>query len=89
MKEIRTASIHTTPVEVSESDERNAPWVRSLLAAVRSTRYGSVEVVIHDGRVVQLEQRAKVRFADDRRPDHRGRDQESHDRADRTSGSFD
>jgi hypothetical protein len=61
-----------------------------VLQAVRTTRYGSVEVVIHDGRVVQIERREKVRFddADRRRPDHRGRESRYHDRADRAPGSL-
>jgi hypothetical protein len=87
MKEIPMALFHTKPVDVDESDDKGAAWVRSVIQAVRSTRYGSVEVVIHEGRVVQIERREKVRFADDRQPDHRGRKSENHDRADRVSGS--
>lgn len=37
--------------------------VRELEEALRSIRYGTVELVIHDGRVVQLERREKVRFS--------------------------
>jgi hypothetical protein len=37
-------------------------FLRELLEALRSIRYGTVELVIHDGRVVQLERREKVRF---------------------------
>lgn len=37
--------------------------VRELVEALRSIRYGAIELVIHDGRVVQLERREKVRFA--------------------------
>ncbi|MBX7255565.1 MAG: YezD family protein [Candidatus Hydrogenedentes bacterium] len=33
-----------------------------ILKAVRSIRYGSVEIVIHDSRVVQVERREKHRF---------------------------
>jgi hypothetical protein len=36
--------------------------LRELRQALRSIRYGSIELVIHDGRVVQLERREKVRF---------------------------
>ncbi len=36
--------------------------IRELTQALREIRYGSVELVIHDGRVVQLERREKVRF---------------------------
>ena len=34
----------------------------ALGEALRGIRYGSIELVIHDGRVVQLERREKVRF---------------------------
>ncbi|HEY3346266.1 MAG TPA: YezD family protein [Nitrospirota bacterium] len=33
-----------------------------ILRAVRGLRYGSVEITIHDSRVVQVERREKVRF---------------------------
>jgi hypothetical protein len=35
---------------------------KELTEALRSIRYGAIELVIHDGRVVQLERREKVRF---------------------------
>jgi hypothetical protein len=36
--------------------------LRELREALRAIRYGAIELVIHDGRVVQLERREKVRF---------------------------
>jgi len=33
-----------------------------LRQALRSIRYGAIELVIHEGRVVQLERHEKVRF---------------------------
>jgi hypothetical protein len=39
-----------------------AALVHELAQALRSIRYGTIELVIHDGRVVQLERREKVRF---------------------------
>ncbi|MGH7527543.1 MAG: YezD family protein [Gemmatimonadales bacterium] len=36
--------------------------LRELAHALRTIRYGAVELVIHDGRVVQLERREKVRI---------------------------
>ena len=33
-----------------------------ILKAVKSIAYGSVEIVVHDGRVVQIERREKVRL---------------------------
>lgn len=53
-----------------------ADWQRAVRRAVERLRFGSVEVQVHDGRVVQVETREKVRFADERRPDDRRRDQD-------------
>jgi hypothetical protein len=36
--------------------------LQELCQALRSIRYGTIELVIHNGRVVQLERREKVRF---------------------------
>jgi hypothetical protein len=36
--------------------------LRELGQALRAIRYGAIELVIHDGRVVQLELHEKVRF---------------------------
>ena len=60
---------HTT--EAVDTD-----WERAVVEAIRALRYGSVEIVVHDGRVVQIETREKVRFdeAGRRRPDIRGRE---------------
>jgi hypothetical protein len=64
-------SIIKTDLKEMSSD----PWQREVIEAVRGLRYGSVEIVVHEGRVVQIERREKVRFdeAGHRRPDHRGR----------------
>ena len=36
--------------------------LHELAEALRTIRYGAIELVIHDGRVVQLERREKMRF---------------------------
>jgi hypothetical protein len=63
-------------------------WMPTVVQAIRGLRYGSVEVKVHEGRVVQVERRERVRLDEaGRRPDHRWRG--NHDRrADRTSGGF-
>ncbi len=33
-----------------------------LLDAIHGIRYGSVEITIHDGKIVQIERKEKVRF---------------------------
>jgi hypothetical protein len=40
----------------------SAALLGELARALRAIRYGAIELVIHDGRVVQLERREKVRF---------------------------
>jgi hypothetical protein len=42
-----------------ESDSEKAE--AAILKAIRSIRYGSVEVIIHDSRIVQIECKKKIR----------------------------
>ncbi len=37
-------------------------WLEIVERQVRTTKFGSVQIVIHDGRVVQIETSVKVRF---------------------------
>jgi hypothetical protein len=71
---------------MKDSATPSEPWERALREAVRSLRFGSVEVQVHDGRVVQIETREKVRFADDRQPEDRRRREQLEGRAHRTPG---
>jgi hypothetical protein len=63
----------------------------TVLRALRGLRFGSVEIVVHDGRVVQVERRARVRLdpAGDRPPDRRGREGDTTPRTDRAPGGSD
>jgi hypothetical protein len=58
------------------SETADTDWERAVREAIRALRFGSVQIVVHEGRVVQVETRAKVRFdeAGRRRPDIRGRE---------------
>jgi hypothetical protein len=47
---------------MSTSDPLAAAELRAILDAIREIRYGSVEIVIQDSRVVQIERREKTRF---------------------------
>jgi hypothetical protein len=64
----------------------DSPWIRTVKRAVARLSHGSVEVVVHDGRVVQVETREKVRFADGRRPEPRRRNENDIARTDRNPG---
>lgn len=46
-------------------DAKDVVWLeveRQILQAVKSVRYGSVEIIVHDSKVVQIERKEKVRF---------------------------
>jgi hypothetical protein len=65
----------------NEKDPVHFPWAvpgersaqrageadQAVLRALRSLRYGSLEVTVHDSRVVQIERREKIRFNGDSR----------------------
>ena len=49
---------------MSARTTRNDDIEAEILRAVREVRYGSVEITIHDARVVQIERREKVRLTE-------------------------
>ena len=40
----------------------NAEISRQIANVLQGIRFGSVEIIIHDGKVVQIERREKLRF---------------------------
>ena len=58
--------MHAARPDPSAGPQNSLPLPPSLLRelrdALQSIRYGTVELVIHDGRVVQLQRCEKVRF---------------------------
>jgi len=42
--------------------ERNSEIEQQILRAVKSIRYGSVEIIIHDSKVVQIDRKEKIRL---------------------------
>ncbi|MBI4585696.1 MAG: YezD family protein [Planctomycetes bacterium] len=55
-------SLHQNRDERSQGTEGLGAVERDILHAIRSIRYGAVEIIIHDSRVVQIERKEKVRF---------------------------
>ena len=51
------------PAALQNTSQATSEVVREILSAIENLRYGSVEIVVHDGRVTQIEKREKVRFA--------------------------
>jgi hypothetical protein len=53
-------------VEDGQTDRRLSPEVeQEILRAIARIDFGSIEVVVHDGKVVQIECREKIRVARD------------------------
>lgn len=46
-------------------DEEMDQVLRTVRIAIAEVKYGSVEIVIHDSKVVQIERREKIRFDND------------------------
>lgn len=56
----RTPSSH--PSELSNTGPHLEPVFREIIRAIRGISFGSVEIVIHNSQVVQIERKEKVRF---------------------------
>jgi hypothetical protein len=47
------------------SDKTHRHLTQQILRAIQEIRYGSVEIIIHDSKVVQIERREKIRLDTD------------------------
>lgn len=45
-----------------ETTDRLRPEERAVIAAIRDTRFGAVEIVVHQSRIVQVTRSEKQRF---------------------------
>jgi hypothetical protein len=52
----------STQERVIQSQEHNQDIAHKILLAIKDLRFGSVEVVIHDSKVVQIERKEKIRI---------------------------
>lgn len=52
----------------ASSDDRTPDWLRLVQEKVESLRYGVVQLVVHDGRVTQIERTEKTRLPSDPAP---------------------
>ena len=57
------SSLQENQNHLTQNKDSVPPQVeREILRALRDLAFGSVEIVVHDGRVVQIERKEKVRF---------------------------
>jgi hypothetical protein len=55
--------METTMRDMHVPTHESSPDIRTtLLEAIKGIRYGSVEIVIHDSKIVQIERKEKVRI---------------------------
>ena len=60
------AKFEAKRIEDGQTDRRLSPEIEhEILRAVARIDYGSIEVVVHDGKVVQIECREKIRVGRD------------------------
>lgn len=52
----------TDPSALGTAAAREPDWLVALREQVGSLRFGVVQIVVHEGRVVQIERTEKVRF---------------------------
>jgi len=46
---------------IHHQKQRNAEIARQIILMLESIRYGSVEIVVHDSKIVQIERKEKLR----------------------------
>ncbi len=54
-----------SPARSLTPDEEKAWLVQQIMSAMQGIRYGAVEIIIQDAKVVQIERREKIRFDKD------------------------
>ena len=60
------AKFEAKRIEDGQTDRRLSPEIeQEILRAIARIDYGSIEVVVHDGKVVQIECREKIRVVRD------------------------
>jgi len=52
----------STPIEADSASEIAPVVLREIARQLHGLRFGSVEIVVHEGHVTQIERREKVRF---------------------------
>lgn len=59
---IRRSTASNGASESADEPAVTAPWLSVVVEKVKSMRYGVVQIVVHDSRVVQIERTERTRF---------------------------
>lgn len=57
----RNAPPQYRPHETQEDPGGDSPVLREIVRQLRGLRFGSIEIIVHEGHVTQIERREKVR----------------------------
>ena len=57
--------MNVTQLKTLDPSHEKAPWLEIVRDQVKSLRYGTVEIVVHDARVVEIKKSERVRFPSD------------------------
>ena len=52
-----------TVTQKSAATDENLPWMEVVTQQVTSLRFGMVQIMVHDSKVVQVERTEKIRIA--------------------------
>ncbi|MGH8474605.1 MAG: YezD family protein [Methylococcales bacterium] len=55
-----------TPIANFAYATSDRPLLETIAAALEGLRYGALEIIVHDGRVVQIERKEKLRLEGNR-----------------------
>ncbi len=58
----RTAQALAEVADAAEEPTSAAPWLTIVSEKVKSMRYGVVQIIVHDSKVVQIERTERPRF---------------------------
>lgn len=52
----------TEQAQISSEGKAQSGWIEAVVERVNSLRFGVVQIVVHDSRVVQIEKTERLRF---------------------------
>ena len=52
----------TAKAQAQTESRQHTPGIDKILAALQDLRFGSVEITVHEGRIVQIERKEKFRL---------------------------
>ena len=58
-----------TQQKLPDAPRSDEEWIQLLVTLVKGLRFGTVELTVHEGQIVQIDRKEKYRFNNNRRSD--------------------